>query len=176
MFLKRITDSSDPMYHETLKLYQTSFPYHEQREPRSQKEILNDSEYHFCLIYDGNTFIGLILYWETEQFTYIEHFCILPQMRNRQYGQKTLALLTGTDKTLILEIDPPKDAISERRKGFYERCGFTENSFDHIHPPYHKENEGHSLIIMTCPKQIPQDIFEAFREYLENKVMQNVFS
>lgn len=78
----------------------------------------------------------------------IEHFCILPEMRNKQYGQKALALLAKQGKTLILEIDPPKDDISKRRKGFYERCGFTENLFTHIHPSYHKENGGHHLVIM----------------------------
>ena len=70
-------------------------------------------------------------------------------MRNKQYGQKTLSFLAKQGKTLILEIDPPKDDISKRRKGFYERCGFTENFFTHIHPPYHKINEGHELTIMT---------------------------
>lgn len=118
----------------------------------------------------------MILYWEQEQFIYIEHFCILPEMRNKQYGQKTLALLAKQGKTLILEIDPPKDDISKRRKGFYERCGFTENSFTHIHPPYHKENEGHHLVIMTCPKQVSKDMFDTFSHYLKNRVMKNVFS
>ena len=31
MILKRIIDISHPMYLEALKLYQISFPYHEQR-------------------------------------------------------------------------------------------------------------------------------------------------
>lgn len=173
MILKRITNISHPMYHEALKLYQISFPYHEQREKHSQDEIIKDKEYHFSLIYDEEVFVGLILYWEHEQFVYIEHFCILPEMRNKQYGQKTLALLAKKGKTLILEIDPPKDDISKRRKGFYERCGFTENSFAHIHPPYHKENEGHHLVIMTCPKQVSEDMFDTFSDYLKNRVMQN---
>lgn len=128
MLLKRITNSSDPMYQEALKLYQISFPYHEQREKISQEEILNDREYHFSLIYDEDKFVGLILYWKNESFLYIEHFCILPEMRNKQYGQKTLNLLKEQNKTLMLEIDPPKDDISKRRKGFYERSGFTEKS------------------------------------------------
>lgn len=175
MILKRITNISHPMYQEALNLYQISFPYHEQREKASQDEILNDSDYHFSLIYDRDVFVGLILYWEAEQFIYIEHFCILPNMRNKQYGQKTLSLLQKQGKTLILEIDPPKDDISGRRKGFYERCGFTENLFAHIHPPYHRENEGHHLVIMTSPNQVSQNTFDAFSRYLKNKVMKNVF-
>ena len=78
-------------------------------------------------------------------------------------------------KILLLEIDPPGDVISKHRKKFYERCGFVQNSFSHIHPPYHKENGGHSLLIMSCPKQISQSIFDAFNQYLKNKVMKNVF-
>ena len=92
-------------------------------------------------------------------------------MRNQQYGQKVLTLLRERRKTLILEIDPPEDDISKCRKGFYERCGFTENTFFHIHPPYHKENEGHELVLMTCPKEVSQKMFDRFSEYLKERVM-----
>ena len=175
MVLEYITNTSHPMYQEALNLYRISFPYHERRENFSQKEILQDKEYNFGLIYDEDIFVGLILYWESEQFIYIEHFCICPELRNKQYGQKTLTLLKKKNKTLILEIDPPQDDISKRRKCFYERCGFVANSFSHTHPPYHKESEGHNLLIMTCPKQITQNIFDAFSLYLKNKVMKNAF-
>lgn len=78
-------------------------------------------------------------------------------------------------KTLVLEIDPLKDDISKRRKGFYERCGFTKNFYTHIHPPYHKGNEGHELVIMTCPEQISRETFDLFRSYLNNRVMRDAF-
>ena len=175
MVLKRITDRSDAMYRQAMELYRSSFPYHEQRKAASQEKILGDKEYHFALIYDGTVFIGLILYWEAERFCYIEHFCILPEMRNKRYGQRALELLKKEEKTLILEIDPPVDEISERRKGFYERCGFRENPFVHIHPPYHKEFQGHRLVVMTSPEQISPEEFENFSWYLRNRVMENVF-
>lgn len=174
MILKRITSPLHPVYDEALKLYQISFPHHEQREKCSQDKILKDDKYHFNLIYDEEDFIGLILYWEHEQFIYIEHFCILPEKRNKQYGQKTLDLLSKKGKTVILEIDPPNDTISERRKNFYERCGFSENHFSHVHPPYHKGDEGHILAVMTYPKQVSKDLFYTFSEYLKNRVMKNV--
>lgn len=175
MFLKRITHREHPMYNEALKLYRNSFPYHEQRETISQDKILCDDEYYFGLIYDEDAFIGLILYWENDQFIYVEHFCILPEMRNKQYGKKTLSLLMNQQKILLLEIDPPVDDISKRRKAFYERCGFRENSFQHIHPPYHKGNKGHNLVIMTCPERISQDTYDTFNQYLSNKVMKDAF-
>lgn len=175
MILKRINDTSDPLYPEALKLYAISFPHHEQREKESQGKIFKENEYHFSMIFDRDVFVGLILYWEQEQFIYVEHFCIFPEMRNKQYGQKTLELLKKQGKTIILEIDPPVDDISVRRRGFYERCGFKENGYPHIHPPYHLENTGHSLIIMTYPDQISANLFDTFSHYLKYKVMRNVF-
>lgn len=80
-------------------------------------------------MYSGKRFVGLVLHWETAEYLYIEHLCILPALRNHHYGQRTLELLAEFGKTLILEIDPPMDAIVCRRKMFYERCGFAENPF-----------------------------------------------
>lgn len=176
MRLERLTDNGHRMYRTALDLYSISFPPHEQREPGSQARILGDEGYHFDLIYDEDIFVGLVLYWETEDFIYIEHFCILPELRNRNYGQAVLGLFCRKGKTVILEIDPPVDAISLRRKGFYERCGFVENPFSHVHPPYHRGNVGHELVIMSSPGKITQNEFDVFRYYLEHRVMEDVFS
>ena len=115
MELKRITNINNPIYENALNLYRISFPYHEQREPHSQTEILGFDAYHFDAAYDNGSFVGEILYWEINNFLYIEHFCILPEMRNKGYGQKTLEILQS--KPLILEIDPPIDHVSLSRKG-----------------------------------------------------------
>lgn len=175
MNFERITDPLHPMYKQALELYQLSFPLHEQREAFSQTAILNDDAYHFELIYDAGIFVGLVLYWEHLDYIYIEHFCILPQMRNRQYGKSVLSFLKKQKKTLILEIDPPVDAISIRRKGFYERCGFVENPYSHVHPPYHKKNKGHELVIMSSPMPISQAEYDAFNTHLKNKIMKHAF-
>ena len=43
------------------------------------------------LVYD-NSLVGIILYWETLNYIYIEHFCIEPNMRNKKYGENALEL------------------------------------------------------------------------------------
>lgn len=126
-------------------------------------------------MYSGKRFVGLVLYWETAEYLYIEHLCILPALRNHHYGQRTLELLAEFGKTLILEIDPPMDAIACRRKMFYEHCGFAENPFPHKHPPYHAENRGHALVVMTFSLPIPQEKYNRFYRYLTEKVLKNVF-
>ena len=176
MQFERLTNVQHPLYERAMELYGVSFPAHEQREAASQMKILDDPEYHFTLVYDGELFVGLILYWETERFVYVEHFCILPEMRNRKYGQQALQLLCRCGKTIILEIDPPTEPVSIRRKFFYERCGFVKNPYSHIHPPYHRGNRGHDLVIMSFPVQIIRNVYDDFRHHLEHHVMADVFS
>lgn len=169
MKFERITASEHPLYADAIDLYKISFPYHEQREAISQNEILRNSDYHFDVVCEDNRFIGEILYWDIGDFRYIEHFCVMPSMRNHHYGQNILAALQ--DKPLILEIDPPVSEISQRRKGFYERCGFVENPYPHIHPPYHQGNAGHELVIMSSPKTITSEEYEMFLRALHDIVM-----
>lgn len=172
MRLERVTNTEHPSYQRALEGYRISFPLHEQREAVSQKKILSDPDYHFNLIYAGNTFVGLLLCWETEHFIYIEHLCILPEARNQHYGKKTLELLKKQGgKTIILEIDPPVDQISIRRKGFYERCGFLENPYPHVHPPYHQDCQGHALVIMSFPDKLTPAEYDRFAHYLKYRVM-----
>ena len=89
-------------------------------------------------------------------------------MRLRRAG--TL-LLGERKKTVILEIDPPNDEVSARRKAFYERAGYRANPFEHIHPPYRSEYEGHRLVVMTYPAAISENEYKNFNSYLENVVM-----
>lgn len=175
MRFERITDVSHPMFAQAMALYQESFPVHEQREALSQERILKHPDYHFSLVYDEALWIGLVLYWEQAEYLYIEHLCIIPTMRNKQYGQHVLTLLAEQSKTIILEIDPPVDTISIRRKGFYERCGFTVNVYSHTHPPYHQDCAGHKLVVMTAPQAVSAEMYDAFASYLNQVVMQDAF-
>ncbi len=170
-----VTTPLHPSYPQAMALYKTSFPLHEQREALSQEAILGNQEYRFSLIYEQNLFIGLALYWEFGNYIYVEHLAILPEMRNKQYGKLALTLLAEENKVLILEIDPPIDDISIRRKGFYERNGFIANPYPHLHPPYHKKDRGHELVVMTSPRQISEDEYLIFRTYLNTQVMKNAF-
>lgn len=110
----RLTDGADPRYARARALYNRSFPFHEQREERSQLNILEAPEYQYLLIYDGDLWVGLMLCWETETFIYVEHFCTFPELRGQGYGRRALEVLGRRGKTVILEIDPPTDPVSIR--------------------------------------------------------------
>ncbi len=65
MRFERITDIRHKMYKEALEIYNISFPPHEQRETISQGRIFSEKDYCFNLVYDEDTFVGLLLSWET---------------------------------------------------------------------------------------------------------------
>lgn len=96
MNFKIIKSTECTEYNAAADLYEISFPEHEQRLERSQREIMNSDEYKYTLIYDGENFIGEILCWETSDFIYVEHFCILPEKRGLKYGAKALEMLCRT--------------------------------------------------------------------------------
>lgn len=172
-FVKMIS-VEDSMYDEAMGLYQKSFPPHEQRQADCQGKIMDTRDYHFDLIYDQDVFAGLILYWQTDSFLYVEHFCIDPKLRNGKYGQRALELLKEKGQTIILEIDPPVDEMAKRRQGFYQRAGFSVNDFSHVHPPYCRGNRGHSLVVMSWPERMSFDLYQEFDQYLKNVVMEIV--
>lgn len=171
MKLEQVTSTCHPMYRRALELYGAGFPLHEQRLPGPQARILADPDYHFSLIDRGDGFAGIILFWEAETFLYVEHFCIAPEMRNQGLGAQALRLLRQRGKPVILEIDPPEDEISVRRQGFYRRCGFAENPYPHVHPPYRPGYSGHRLAVMSCPAALSRAEYDAFYAYLTGRVM-----
>ncbi len=173
MYLKRLTSNTDSIYEAAMKLYAESFPIYEQRRSESQIKILQDNEYKFDLIYDSDQWLGIICFWEFKQFIYIEHFAINAQLRNKQYGQRSLQLLRKeyVGKKLILEIDPLVDDVAKHRKAFYERCGFVANAFKHVHLPYRSGFAGHELIVMSSPGLLSQLEYDQFNAYLCQVVM-----
>lgn len=158
-----------------MRLYGLSFPHHEQREAASQRAILTHEDYHFWLILEEERLLGILLCWEAEAFVYVEHFCMSPEVRGRGYGSRALKLVGALAKErgrcVILEIDPPVDEVSLRRKGFYERAGYRANPWTHVHPPYHAGAQGHALVVMSYPAELSQEEYEGFRDYLSGTVM-----
>ena len=99
----------------------------------------------------------------------------LRRMQGGQHcGSRALELLGQRGKPVILEIDPPIDDISLRRKGFYERAGYQENPFTHVHPPYREGFAGHPLVVMSYPRQLEREEYDRFYQYLCSVVMKTL--
>ncbi|HBW05549.1 MAG TPA: N-acetyltransferase [Clostridiales bacterium] len=171
MITQRIISLKSPNGIAAYELYKRSFPLNEQRIQSSQKSIMKNPLYHFDLIFADNKWVGEILYWEADDFLYVEHFCICEKERGNGYGAEALSVIASQGKSVILEIDPPEDDVSIRRKGFYEKNGFVKNDFSHIHPAYRKRFDGHKLVVMSYPNALSRYEYDEFYRFLCNSVM-----
>ena len=168
----RCRDTSGALMDTAMTLYRASFPSHELRLWDDQKAVMSDPAYHFDMCLTDGALAGLILYWDFGAYIYVEHFCVEPNLRGQGLGTLILrALAQQNDKPIILEIDPLADDVALRRRDFYTRCGYVQNDYKHIHPPYQCANRGHELIIMSYPRAISQAEFDVFTFDLRNKVM-----
>lgn len=79
---------------------------------------MQEPDYQFNLLMEEDHLLGELLCWETQEFIYVEHLCILPQLRGQHCGSRALELLEQRGKPVILEIDPPIDDISCAGKAF----------------------------------------------------------
>ena len=168
---RRLTQPEEPAFGRAMALYEASFPRHEQRLPDEQRAVLSHPEYHFTQLFDGAEFVGLLLYWEAEDFRYVEHFAIAPQLRGQSWGSRALREFLAEGDPVVLEIDPPEDPVSRRRKGFYEGLGLVSNPWPHIHPPFRLEFSGHALEVMTFPGGWDEGQYRRFARYLDETVM-----
>lgn len=168
----RIKDISTSTYRIFRDLYENSFPVFEQRTEEQQESAFKKENYHLDTYWDCKQFIGFIAYWEFETYIYIEHFAINTEIRGKGYGSSILNSFTeSTGKTVILEIDPVNDSISEARLRFYQRCGFYENNHPHTHPAYREGYTPHPLTVMTTQRKITVEEYNKFNSDLCNIVM-----
>ena len=167
----RIIAPGDPGFDWLYDLYMQSFPVHEQRLRERQEGVLGHPEYHCDLLFQGETRVGLLMWWAGPGFRYVEHFAIAPQLRGQSWGSRALREFLAEGDPVVLEIDPPEDPVSRRRKGFYEGLGLVSNPWPHIHPPYRLEFSGHALEVMTVPGGWDEGQYRRFARYLDETVM-----
>lgn len=173
LIFERIASATHPYFESAFSLYQASFPVFERRTRADQISALHDHAYHFDIIKSQEAgFLGILLTWQQADFLYIEHLAIAPEARGKQVGSETLAYLKKmTNKAIILEIDPPIDALSIKRKHFYEKADFIAGKFNHVHPSYRQNTQPHTLCIMSFPT-LSEPIYQRFKHYLETHIMQ----
>lgn len=167
----RINSKEDKHFDDAMKIYQASFPIFEQRTLKNQIEALEDEMYYSSIICENDKLIGIIFYWKYGKYTYIEHLSISPSLRGKNYGSKILRDFCKDNKDTILEIDNPIDEISIKRLKFYSKIGFKLQDFEHIHPPYRQEYNGHYLKVLSFNRDLSKYEYDEFNTFLKTKVM-----
>lgn len=170
MRLERITEKNCQLLADAIALYKSAFPDEERRGDAEQARVMPKPAYHFDLIMDEGAFCGIMLYWETDAFIFLEHFAVLPELRGRGIGARALSLLKEKGKTVILEIEDPTDEMTTRRFGFYKRNGFVMTPHHHIQAKYQLGTEDLMLKILSYPHEISVDEYLAFQDYMTKEI------
>lgn len=170
MKLERIDEHNKYLYHQAYDLYVSSFPEIERRDQNEHNRVMAKDNYHFDIIVESGKLLGIMLYWETESFIFLEHFATLPEVRNKGLGSKALELLKAKGKTIILEIEDPVDDLTQRRYNFYTRNGFKMTEHYHIQAKYHLGCDDLMLKIMSYPYSISREEYIAFQNYMTREI------
>lgn len=168
----RIDSTEHPLYTAFKEVYAGSFPVFEQRTEAQQRAAFKDAAYRLTAYTENGTLTGFIAYWVFGDYVYIEHFAMSAALRGKGCGSRILNdFISGTPRTVLLEIDPVTDAVSAARLRFYERCGFHTNAYRHIHPPYREGYAGHPLVVLSSGRPLTPDEYARFARDLAETVM-----
>ncbi|MBQ8468885.1 MAG: GNAT family N-acetyltransferase [Clostridia bacterium] len=170
MRIEPITTAEVDYFYE---IHKKDFPSVERRTKTQIRNLIENNK-QFCprFFYDGNDLVAYLVYWKVKDFYFIEHFAVLPDFRGRGYGTK---ILTEFNKkygnNIIFEVEPPENAIAQRRIHFYEKLNFVHHNICYFQPSYRKKNfiSNLKLNIMTH-KDFAKDVNNCL-----NLIYQNVY-
>ncbi|MBQ9254832.1 MAG: GNAT family N-acetyltransferase [Bacteroidales bacterium] len=154
-------------------LYENAFPENERRSLSSLDNLVENSPYfHFLPIHENNSFAGFATVWNFSQFIYIEHFAILPKLRNMGIGSRFLKNLQDKyQKAIVLEVELPDNDIAKNRVSFYQRLGFKLLPDFYMQPAYSKEKESIEMKVMLYSKENSQTpSFQTIKDILYKQV------
>lgn len=158
-------------FDKVFELLENSFPADEYRTYEEQKAILDNELYSIYALYDGEKLKAFISVWEFEKFAYVEHFAVSPKYRNSGLGAKMLnELITRSQKSICLEVEPPENETARRRINFYLRNGFYLNDYPYIQPPMSKGKNAVPLLIMTSGGKVGRAVFDMMKATFYEKV------
>ncbi len=167
--LKRLTQNEFPKIYEIME---QSFPKEEYRPYEGQLALMERECYR---IYGEETSTGALrgfmAVWELGEYCFLEHFAVSFVERNGGLGTAMLRELGELYSVPIcLEVEPPKDELTCRRVGFYQRNGFYLNPFPYEQPSLGPGRSPVPLQLMTTGKPLSREAFHCLMETLYTHV------
>ena len=159
------------------KLLHSAFPSDERRDDDQQRAYTDgNNKFHCLLIRELNTPVGLIPYWDLEDFVYVEHFAIHEDLRSGGLGGQAMkTFLQEMKRPVVLEVEMPliKGDITHRRIAFYRRQGFSLRRLPYKQPPY---REGDKWLPMKLMSTGPAKKWLPMTELVRNTIYQEVYN
>jgi GNAT superfamily N-acetyltransferase len=159
----RLTRPAGNYFEKAWALYKASFPPEERRGPAGQERVIENQEYHFEVVTEGEDFIGIILWWGFDELYYLEHLAIRTELQGKGYGTMILKkFISSAKRQILLDVELPAGTLEKRRISFYEQLGFVLNVHEYFQPPM---QEGHGpvrLLLMSYPVPVTKYVLEHF--------------
>lgn len=156
--------------HYAQDLFESSFP-EEERPSFEELKARNDKRFQFLVIFNEDEPIGLLSYWDFDDFVYVEHFAIDEEMRDQGFGKAAfLSFLSDQHKQVLFEVAMPHDEVSEHRVEFYSSMGLYQNSQDYIQPSYQNPQQMELPMLIMSKYELDDDAFDEMKEILYHEV------
>ena len=169
---KYVCSCTDLLFDEIWLMYCETFPYEERRSLHEQQRIMRSKKYTLLAWTKNGKLLGFLGFWDYEGFCFVEHLAIHPDFRSQGYGTRMFrSWMEGTNKQIILEIEPVIDRITQRRYLFYTSLGFRKNPFAHAQLPFHAELKPLPLELLSFPDIISPQCFQAVEDALTKEIM-----
>lgn len=152
-------------------LMEQAFPQSERRTRQGQAALLEKDVYSYRILEEDGQFLGFLGVWDFGEFRFCEHFAVNENARGKGIGTKALLRWAGeSESPVVLEVEPPETAIAQRRIDFYQRAGFTLNSFSYWQPVMQPGQEPIPLLLMSWPGALSEEAFHRCRDCLLREV------
>ncbi len=166
---RRLCSTADPVFAECWQLYESAFPEAERRSLACQRVAMAEQgagAFHCLRLMQGGEFVGILFYWKTQAFIYVEHLAVCPGRRGQGMGHLALELVCGQGLPVILEIEPVEDAATERRWRFYRSAGFHRLPYPHLQPLYHRGDTPMALELLSFPHAMSASEVAAYEDFM----------
>ena len=166
----RIAREDNERWGKVWSLYEESFPVAERRKIEDHIRANENPLFHSLSAWENEELLGIVFYWEWNNYRYIEYLAVSPQLRGHGYGNLMIKHIKDSNNTIILEIDPLINELSVRRLQFYERAGFTLTPYRFNHLPYRLDGIQQELLILSYPKMITKEQHTDFLNFINEHV------
>jgi len=154
------------------QIYEEAFPPDERRNWHQLAELLTNPIFSLNGIYQEQQLIGILLIWNLDDFSFIEHFAIRDSMRGNGFGSQVIQqLIMQISNPVILEVEEPFTSDALKRITFYKRLNFSLFDGEYYQPPYSDEKNKVKMLLMSYPEKIEPEVFP----WIKKRIYQTVY-
>ena len=168
MELRKITIQE---YDKFFSMLESDFCLDERRTKENELKAFSFDNFSPNFIYEGETLVGYVCFWEFESFLFVEHFAINSQMRGSGLGSRFLKEFSdNATKSIILEVELPETEIASKRIKFYERLGYVVNEYKYTQPAYQPESNPVDMHLMSFGSALSEEEFNEYTQTIKRVV------